>query len=110
MDNKGFEMQNEPGNNPRGKNGEIVLSSSNLQNGFSNGRVSPSVDADVATAKERQEKERAKRDREPLRFIKWITARPCLWFGEQFLSIFHPCFALLSMKNTQVCIDFQIKY
>ena len=86
MDNKGFEMQNENGGTgyPNGKGGEVVLSTSNLQNGYSNGRVSPVKDDDpeLAEVKERREKEKEKRNREPLRFIKWITERTGLWFGK----------------------------
>lgn len=83
MDNKGFEMQNEPPPDcSNGKNGEVVLSSSNLQNGYGNGRVSPAKDDQVlAEVKAKQEQEREKRDREPLRFVKWITERTGLWFG-----------------------------
>ena len=84
MDNKGFEMQNEPPpDSPKGKNGEVVLSSSNLQDGYSNGRVSPAKDdQELAEVKARQEHEREKRNREPLRFVKWITERTGLWFGK----------------------------
>ena len=85
MDNKGLEMQNEPPPDyPNGKKDEVVLSTANLQNGYNNSRISPigENDAEVIAAKARQEKQREKRDREPLIFMKWITDRTGLWFGK----------------------------
>ena len=89
MDNKGFEMQNEPPPPPpdyqKGRNGDVVLSASSLQNGHHNGRVSPAkVDTELPEIQERRRKEQDKRDKEPLRFIRWITDRTGLWFGKDF--------------------------
>ena len=86
MDNKGFEMQNEPPPDyQKGRNGDVVLSTSSLQNGYHNGRVSPATakdDPELVATQERRQKEQDKRDREPLRFVKWITDRTGLWFGK----------------------------
>ena len=88
MDNKGFEMQNEPPPPPptydqKGRNGDVVLSASSLQNGYHNGKVSPAKDdTELQAAQERHRKEQDKRDKEPLRFIRWITDRTGLWFGK----------------------------
>ena len=88
MDNKGFEMQNEPPPDYPNEKNEVVLSTGNLQNGYRNGRVSPAKDdVELAAAREKNEKEQEKRDREPLRFIRWITDRTGLWFGKEFISV-----------------------
>ena len=90
MDNKGFEMQNDPPPySPHENNGDVVLSASNLQNGHRNGRVSPAKDdPELAAAHEVHQKEKEKRDREPLMFVRWISNRTGLWFGENFTIIF----------------------
>ncbi len=71
-------MQNDPG----AKNGEVVLDANSLQNGYNNGRVSPTSDPEVAAARARGDKAKQRRDRDPLRFIRWISNRTGLWFGE----------------------------
>ena len=63
-----------------GTNG-VIVSPNGLEklkeNGLTNGEI-PEVTEESEIEKEKQ----AKRDREPLRFIKWITKRPGLWFGK----------------------------